>query len=546
MRMEKYLRSMVMWHIYVGLLAISVGVIFGLLQVLSRSGIYVLPPNIYYQGLTLHGVLNAVVFTTFFIVGFLYVITETTLKEKLNKGLVYLSFFTMLIGTLLAGISILTNKATVLYTFYPPLKASPMFYIGATLLIVGSWIAVLNTSLTFLRWRRNNPGQKTPGPMVAVISIYTVWMLATIGVAIEVLFFLIPWSLGIVKSINPELARTLFWWFGHPLVYFWLLPAYLAWYYILPKVAGGKLYSEVAARIVFIMFIVFSTPVGLHHQYSDPGITNVWKGVHAFFTFMVALPSFITAFTIAASLEYAARKTGGNGLFSWWKKLPWGNYFFAYMISAMIAFIFGGISGIVNASYNMNQVVHNTSWVPGHFHLTVGSAVFLTFLGLSLYLANKLTGKKIFNEKLGTLSAYLWLIGVLIFSWGMMQLGRAGIPRRTNLGLAPYMTPEERIFMIIAAVGGIIMFISAVLFLINFVGTLLNKKEKEVELVEIDYADAYYKETNLSPIWDNWKVWIGIAILLIIINYTPVFYDVFRATYFVEGGYSPFSPLPMK
>lgn len=546
MRMEGYLRSMVMWHIYVGLLAIAVGVIFGLLQVLSRAGIYVLPPNLYYQGLTLHGVLNAVVFTTFFIVGFLYVITETTLKEKLNKGLVYLSFFTMLIGTLLAGIAILTNKATVLYTFYPPLKASPMFYIGATLIIVGSWIAVLNTSLTFLRWRRNNPGQKTPGPMVSVISIYTVWMLATIGVAIEVLFFLIPWSLGIAKSVNPELARTLFWWFGHPLVYFWLLPAYLAWYHILPKIAGGKLYSEVAARIVFIMFIVFSVPVGLHHQYSDPGITNVWKGVHAFFTFMVAVPSLITAFTVAASLEYAARKNGGNGLFSWWKNLPWGNYLFAYMISGMIAFIFGGISGIVNASYNMNQVVHNTSWIPGHFHLTLGSAVFLTFLGLSLYLTNKLTGKRIFNEKLGTISAYLWLIGVLIFSWGMMQLGRAGIPRRTNLGLSPYITPEEKIFMTIAAIGGTIMFISVVLFFINFVGTLLNKKEKDVDVVEIDYAEAYHKEVNLSPIWDNWKVWIGIAILLIIINYTPAFYDVFRATYFVEGGYTPFSPLPVK
>ncbi|MEO0138352.1 MAG: cbb3-type cytochrome c oxidase subunit I [candidate division WOR-3 bacterium] len=546
MKMEGYLRSAVMWHIYVAIASITIGVIFGLLQVLSRAGIYVISPNLYYQGLTMHGVLNAVVFTTFFIVGFLYVITETSLKERLNKTLVYLSFFVMLLGAVLAAYTLLTNKATVLYTFYPPLQAHPLFYIGATLLIVGSWIAILNTILTFLRWRKNNPGQRTPGPMVAVISIYSVWFLATLGVAIEVLFFLIPWSLGIVKSINPQLARTLFWWFGHPLVYFWLLPAYLAWYYILPKVIGGKLYSATAARLAFIMFIVFSVPVGVHHQYSDPGITNVWKGLHAFFTFMVAVPSLITAFTVAASLEYAARQRGGNGLFGWWLKLPWGNYLFAYMISGMIAFIFGGISGIVNASYNMNQVVHNTSWIPGHFHLTLGSAVFLTFLGLSLYLTNKLMGKRIFSERLGTLSAYLWLIGVLIFSWGMMQLGRAGIPRRTNLGLSPYMEPEEKIFMIIAAIGGILMFISFVIFLINFLGTVFGKKEREVEVVEIDYAESYHPEANLSPIWDNWKVWIGIAVLLIVINYSPVFYDVFRATYFVEGAFSPFSPLPIK
>ena len=546
MKIEGYLRNIVLAHMLVAIASISVGVIFGLLQVLSRAKIFVIPNNIYYQGLTLHGVLNAVVFTTFFIVGFLYIITETSLKEKLDKNLVYLSFAVMLIGTLLAAYAILTNQASVLYTFYPPLKAHPTFYIGATLLVVGSWIAILNTVLTFLRWKKKNPGVKTPGPMIGVITTYAVWFLATLGVAIEVLFFLIPWSLGFLKGINPTLARTLFWWFGHPLVYFWLLPAYLTWYYIIPKIAGGKLYSSLAARLAFIMFIVFSVPVGVHHQYSDPGITNIYKAIHAFFTFMVAVPSLITAFTVAASLEYAGRQRGGNGLFGWWLKLPWGNYLFAYAIAGMIAFIFGGISGIVNASYNMNQVVHNTSWVPGHFHLTLGSAVFLTFLGLSLYLLNKLFGKKVFSNTLGVLSAYMWLIGVLIFSWGMMQLGRAGIPRRTNLGFAPYITEEERIFMVIAAVGGIIMFISFVIFLINFLGTLFGKKEENAEVVELDYAEAYHEERNLSPVWDNWKVWIGIAVLLIIINYSPVFFDVFRSTYFVEGGYSPQSPIPIK
>ena len=89
-------------------------------------------------------------------------------------------------------------------------------------------------------------------------------------------------------------------------------------------------------------------------------------------------------------------------------------------------------------------------------HLGYLGTFTLIFLGLSLYLLNKLFGKKIFSNTLGVLSAYMWLVGVLIFSWGMMQLGGAGIPRRTNLGFAPYINEEERIFMVIAAVGGII------------------------------------------------------------------------------------------
>ncbi len=548
MRIERYLRNVTFWHMMVGILSLSVGVTYGLLQVLARAGVYkyggfVYDTKAYYQGLTLHGVLNAIVFTTFFIVGFLYIVTEVSLKKKLNRGLVYLSFFTMLIGTLLAAWAILTNNATVLYTFYPPLKAHPLFYIGATLLIVGSWIAILNTVITHLKWRKENPGRLTPPPMVAVHAVYAVWFLATIGVAVEVLFFLIPWSLGLVKSINPELARTLFWWFGHPLVYFWLLPAYLAWYFIMPRVAGGKLYSEPMARLVFIMFILFSVPVGTHHQFSDPGISNTWKAVQAFLTFMVAVPSLLTAFNLAASLEYAGRVRGGNGLFGWIKTLPWGDYRFAGFIAPMIAFIFGGISGIVNASYNVNQVVHNTSWIPGHFHLTVGTASAMTFLTLSYILLEKLFGKKPWSKGIATLHSYLWLAGVLIFSWGMMQVGRAGIPRRTHLGLSPYIGAEEKVFMIVSAVGGTVMFIAFLLFFVNFFITVFKRPEVDSEEVDLEFAEAYHKEDgNLPKVLDNFKFWIALAVILIIVSYAPVFFDVFRATYGVPGAYSPFSP----
>jgi hypothetical protein len=145
------------------------------------------------------------------------------------------------------------------------------------------------------------------------------------------------------------------------LVYFWLL---------IPKVAGDKIYSSPPVR---------GSRNNQHIQGSSRILHIYGRG---------------TFFTVAASLEYAGRQRGGNGLFGWWLK----------------------ISGIVNASYNMNQVVRNTSWVPGHFHLTVGSAVFLTFLGLSLYLLNKLFGKKVFSNTLSVLGAYMWLICVLIFS----------------------------------------------------------------------------------------------------------------------------------
>jgi cytochrome c oxidase subunit 1 len=197
----------------------------------------------------------------------------------------------------------------VLYTFYPPLKAHPAFYIGLTLLVVGSWGWALVMLRALGLWRRAHPGRRIPLSVYGYAATIIVWLLATVGVAAEMLLLLIPWSLGWTATIDPVLARMLFWWFGHPLVYFWLLPAYVVWYGLLPPAVGGKLFSEPLGRLVFAMFVLLSTPVGFHHQTMNPGVSSGWKLFHAFNTLLILYPSFVTAFTIIASLEIAGRIT---------------------------------------------------------------------------------------------------------------------------------------------------------------------------------------------------------------------------------------------
>ena len=166
--------------------------------------------------------------------------------------------------------------------------------------------------------------------------------------------------LGWTEGTDPQLARTFFWFTGHPLVYFWLLPAYVSWYAMLPKQAGGKMFSEQLARLVFWLFLVLSIPVGLHHQFVDPGVPAGWKAIHAVITYSLFLPSMATAFTVVASLELGARARGGKGLLGWIRHLPWGNPSYTAQNLAMILFVFGGIGGLTNASYNLNLAIHNT------------------------------------------------------------------------------------------------------------------------------------------------------------------------------------------
>jgi cytochrome c oxidase subunit 1 len=291
----------------------------------------------------------------------------------------------------------------------------------------------------------------------------------------------------------------------------------------------------------------------VHHQYSDPSITQGVKFFQGMLTFGVAIPSFITAFTLAASLEYAGRKRGSKGLFGWMAKLPYfdtNNYLFAYFICGLILFIFGGVTGIVNASYQLNNVVHNTSWMPGHFHMTVAGPVFLAIIGMSTYLFSKMSGRKIFMPAINTIVPYLWTIGVLIFSSGLMWGGLIGEPRRTNLGMT-YLNPKSELFRpdwvpttTLALVGGIIMFIAGMFYIVVFFGTMFNVK-KQQPILELPVAEAFHDEKRI-PIFDRFKPWLVIMAVILIIAYTPALLNVNKYAGPKAPVFTPENPVPVE
>lgn len=536
MQVSKSFKRIIFLELAIPVALLVIGIYHGLMQTIYRSGVIQQTSVIkldYYQGLTLHGVINALVLTTFFAVAFGHVTMAFYVKKEPNKLLMRISMWLMISGTLMAAWAMLAGKASVLYTFYPPLKAHPLFYLGAALLIVGSWIPLYDWVRMYRAWKKENPTTKTPLAILGTLINFIIWFVCTLAVAYEVLVLLIPWSMGWTKTVNVTLARTLFWFFGHALVYFWLLPAYIMFYTILPKVAGGKLYSDMAGRIALFLFLIFSIPVGVHHQYSDPTITQGIKFFQGMLTYGVAIPSFITAFTIAASLEYAGRKNGAKGLFGWMAKLPWfnsDNYLFSYFIGGLILFIFGGVTGIVNASYSLNSVIHNTAWLPGHFHMTVAGPVFLGIVGMSLYMYSTMSGKKVFWPRLATIVPYLWVIGMLIFSFGMSWGGLRGEPRRTNLGIS-YLNPNSELFRsdwvpttMLALFGGIIMFVAGMLFIIVFFGTILKKKQTE-GVCELPVSEAYHDEKRI-PLFDNFKPWLVAMFVIILVAYIPAFLNV--------------------
>ena len=156
MKVSKSFRNIILIELLMPVTLLIFGIYHGLMQVIYRSGVIhesAMAKIDYYQGLTLHGVINAVVLTTFFAVAFGHATIIFYLKKEPGKLMARISMWLMIIGTLMAAAAMFSGQASVLYTFYPPLMATPFFYAGAALLIVGSWFAFFGWIKTFREWK---------------------------------------------------------------------------------------------------------------------------------------------------------------------------------------------------------------------------------------------------------------------------------------------------------------------------------------------------------------------------------------------------------
>ena len=312
---------LVLAYFWASFLFFAAGIPLGFWQMWTRSPVPAPFANAanYYLSLTAHGVIEGYVLTTLFAMGFGYAVIASALERRIPlPAMAWSAFGLVMGGAAMTALTILGGHASVLYTFYPPLVAPPTFYLGLVLVFVGSWLWVGQMVWSMADWKRTHARAPVPLAMFAMTGAAIIWAWTSVGATVEVLFQLLPLSLGFTDSIDIGLARTLFSWTLHGIVYFWLAPAYVAYYTLLPRAAGGRLYSDTMGRWSFIFLMVFGLPVGLHHLLMDPEQASAFKYIQVIFTAAVTIPTLLTIFTVIASLEIggrvrAARADGGTG-----------------------------------------------------------------------------------------------------------------------------------------------------------------------------------------------------------------------------------------
>jgi cytochrome c oxidase subunit 1 len=515
-------RNLTLAHLWVGFAAFAVACVLGVWQMWARSPLPApfLTAHNYFTSVTAHGVFMAYVLTTFVVMGFGYYVAETALKRPLPYPILAWAGFALgIVGAAMTTATIAGGTATVLFTFYPPITASPYFYIGLVLVVVGSWLWCGLMILAMLGFKRDNPGVPVPLAMFATVANAVMWLWTTVGVAVELLFQVIPAAFGWNLALDIGLSRTLFSWTLHAIVYFWLFPAYIAFYTMAPQAAGGRLYSDTMGRLTFILFLIYSLPVGMHHLFMDPQQSMAFKFLQMSFTALVAAPTLLTVFTITASMEIAGRLRGGRGWFGWIAALPWDRPMVLATGLAFFMLWFGGGGGLINMSFGMNAMVHNTSWVTAHFHLIFGGTVVIMYFAIAYAVWPTLTGRSPASLARQRLQLWLWFVGMMVMTLPWHYLGLQGQWRRVaTFNYADPIIAGWGPWVIVSLAGGVILLVSALLF----VGNLIEfHRERAVPVPRLQpaYAMAVHPPVRVPAALNGFALWNVLVLVLMVAAY---------------------------
>jgi cytochrome c oxidase subunit 1 len=282
-------KRLILAHFWLAFAGFGLALLLGEWQMFIRSPLHawIGNPELYYRSVTAHGSAMAYVFPTLVAMGFGYAITEAALKRPLiGPRWAWLGFALVAIGTVMAIVPVALGHASVLYTFYPPMIGSPFYYIGVVIVVIGSWIWVALMSVNLYAWKRDHPGEPVPLAMFANVAGSYLWAWTAVGAAIELIFLILPAALGFTTTIDAGLSRVFFSWTLHA--------TYIAYYTIVPRAIGGRLYSDAMGRLAFILFLIVSMPIGVHHLFMDPEVGSGFKFMHSVFTAFVALPTLLT------------------------------------------------------------------------------------------------------------------------------------------------------------------------------------------------------------------------------------------------------------
>ncbi|MCQ1060859.1 cytochrome c oxidase subunit I [Photobacterium sp. ZSDE20] len=438
--------------------------------------------DLYYQSMTLHGMIMVVyLLTALFLGGFGNYLIPLMVgaRDMVFPFLNMLSYWFYLLASLIliASFFVTGGPTGAGWTLYPPQAIMPgtpgtdwgivLMLISLAVFIVAATMGGLNYVTTVLQARTE--GMTLLRMPLTVWGIFTASAMALLAFpallvsAIMMLFdkllgssFFMPaiYSLGQQTGYDggsPILFQHLFWFFGHPEVYIVALPAFgivsdLISIHARKNIFGYKMMVWAILGIAALSFIVWA-----HHMYVS--------GMNPYFGFFFATTTLVIAVPTAIKVY--------NWLFTLWRGDIHLNLPMLFAIAFMSSFIIGGLTGLFLGNVIVDIPLSDTYFVVAHFHMVMGVSPILVIFGGIYHWYPKVTGKMM-KPVMGHIHFWVTFLGTYAIYFPMHYLGILGMPRRyynwDDYSFIPESAQSMNAFITIAA---LIVGAAQILFLIN-------------------------------------------------------------------------------
>ncbi len=484
---DRHAERLIMLNAVTAVVYLAIGGVLALLIALTRwQAVHLLAPQRFYEFLSAHGMVMLIFWILFFeVAGLIFASTVLLSARMIVPGLGWLAYGLMLAGSVVATLLMLSGKATVMFTSYPPLRAATHWYYAAVLVFaVGAILAVLHFFANVVAARLRGDVGSLPLFTFALMGAATIALWSLLSGALA-LFPVWLWTLGVIPEVDPGIYRLLYWGLGHGAQQVNLAAMVGVWYGLASLTTGARPLNEGLSRIAIVLYVLFINMGAMHHLLVDPGLGTWVKNVNAsYFMYAAVMGSLIHAFSIPAAMELALRERGyRRGLFEWLRRAPWSEPGFAALVVSMVLFgLLGGISGVIIGGPQVNMISHNTLLVPAHFHMTVVAGTTTAFMGITYYLVPLIFQRQLLFRRLAQWQPYVYGLGMLIFGIGMGLAGHWGVPRRhwdITFTTAPVLRmnlidlrPEIAVFLAMMGIGGIIAVVGGAMFVLVAVATV--------------------------------------------------------------------------
>lgn len=408
-------------------------IVFGILMRLNQGNDIKLSPNGFYTLMTTHGMTMIGIWTVAGMVGIQYLLSRyAEVSTKLNVFALVMT----VIGVVMLWISTFVGNFHTGWTFLYPLPffiawakwATPLFLWSLAVLGVGWFIWSVGIMVEILRkyslkqafaWQhlsKKEPEVNTPPfILIATVSLVGIILCLITAVILLVLLFAEYYSNGAIKN-DPLLMKNLTYFFGHTIANEALYLGVALLYELLPEVSGRpkfKMTWYIALAWNFTMIFVLTA--FFHHMYMDFVQPLGFQMVGQLASYFASIPAAAVSALSVIFLIY------GN-------KIKWSLTNILFFIG-VIGWMIGGIGAVIDATISNNIVLHNTLWVPAHFHTYNAMGNVLFCLAFFWWAANEFAGSQESTKTHKTIVGML-LVGGFGFVLMFYIAGAASVPRR--------------------------------------------------------------------------------------------------------------------